>query len=36
MAPKDEAELRDMLYTATEYKNGPIAFKISKRFSTWR
>ena len=30
MAPKDEAELRDMLYTATEYKNGPIALRYPR------
>lgn len=30
MAPKDESELRDMLYTATEYKNGPIALRYPR------
>lgn len=30
MAPKDEAELRDMLYTAIEYKNGPIALRYPR------
>ena len=30
MAPKDEAELRDMLYTATEYKDGPIALRYPR------
>lgn len=30
MAPKDEAELRDMLYTATEYRNGPIALRYPR------
>jgi 1-deoxy-D-xylulose-5-phosphate synthase len=30
MAPKDEAELRDMLYTATEYKNGPVALRYPR------
>ncbi|HMN49472.1 MAG TPA: 1-deoxy-D-xylulose-5-phosphate synthase [Ignavibacteriaceae bacterium] len=30
MAPKDEAELRDMLYTAVEYKNGPIAIRYPR------
>jgi 1-deoxy-D-xylulose-5-phosphate synthase len=30
MAPKDEAELRDMLYTATEYKEGPIALRYPR------
>ena len=30
MAPKDEAELRDMLYTAVEYKNGPIAVRYPR------
>jgi 1-deoxy-D-xylulose-5-phosphate synthase len=30
MAPKDEAELRDMLYTATEYKGGPIALRYPR------
>ncbi len=30
MAPKDEAELRDMLYTATEYKDGPVALRYPR------
>jgi 1-deoxy-D-xylulose-5-phosphate synthase len=30
MAPKDEAELRDMLYTAVEYKNGPIVLRYPR------
>jgi 1-deoxy-D-xylulose-5-phosphate synthase len=30
MAPKDEQELRDMLYTATEYKKGPIALRYPR------
>ncbi len=30
MAPKDEAELRNMLYTATEYKDGPIALRYPR------
>jgi 1-deoxy-D-xylulose-5-phosphate synthase len=30
MAPKDEAELRDMLYTATRYKKGPIALRYPR------
>ena len=30
MAPKDEAELRDMLYTAVEYKKGPIALRYPR------
>jgi 1-deoxy-D-xylulose-5-phosphate synthase len=30
MAPKDEAELRDMLYTAVEYKNGPISLRYPR------
>ena len=30
MAPKDESELRDMLYTAVEYKNGPIALRYPR------
>jgi 1-deoxy-D-xylulose-5-phosphate synthase len=30
MAPKDEAELRDMLYTAIEYKEGPIALRYPR------
>lgn len=30
MMPKDENELQHMLYTATEYQNGPIAVRYSK------
>ena len=30
MAPKDEQELRDMLYTAVEYKSGPIALRYPR------
>ncbi|MGE5354296.1 MAG: 1-deoxy-D-xylulose-5-phosphate synthase [Acidobacteriota bacterium] len=30
MAPKDEAELRNMIYTATEYKNGPVAIRYPR------
>ncbi|BDQ02460.1 1-deoxy-D-xylulose-5-phosphate synthase [Ignavibacterium sp.] len=30
MAPKDEAELRNMLYTAVEYKDGPIALRYPR------
>ncbi|MEK7249221.1 MAG: 1-deoxy-D-xylulose-5-phosphate synthase [Bacteroidota bacterium] len=30
MAPKDENELRDMLYTATEYTKGPIALRYPR------
>ncbi len=30
MAPKDEAELRDMLYTAVYYKDGPIALRYPR------
>ena len=30
MAPKDESELRDMLFTAIEYKNGPIALRYPR------
>lgn len=30
MAPKDEAELRNMLYTAIEYKGGPIALRYPR------
>jgi 1-deoxy-D-xylulose-5-phosphate synthase len=30
MAPKDEQELRDMLYTAIEYKAGPIALRYPR------
>lgn len=30
MAPKDEAELRNMLYTAIEYRKGPIALRYPR------
>jgi 1-deoxy-D-xylulose-5-phosphate synthase len=30
MAPKDESELRDMIYTAVEYKDGPIAIRYPR------
>lgn len=30
MAPKDEQELRDMLFTATEYHKGPIALRYPR------
>ncbi|HEX2868862.1 MAG TPA: 1-deoxy-D-xylulose-5-phosphate synthase [Ignavibacteriales bacterium] len=30
MAPKDEAELRNMIYTATEYKDGPVAIRYPR------
>ena len=30
MAPADEQELRDMLYTAVEYRNGPIALRYPR------
>jgi 1-deoxy-D-xylulose-5-phosphate synthase len=30
MAPKDENELRNMLYTATQYKRGPIAIRYPR------
>lgn len=30
MAPKDEAELRNMLYTAVEYKKGPVAIRYPR------
>ena len=30
MAPKDEQELRDMLYTAVQYSGGPIAFRYPR------
>jgi len=30
MAPKDESELRDMLYTAINYKDGPIALRYPR------
>lgn len=30
MAPKDESELRDMLYTATLYKKGPVAIRYPR------
>jgi len=30
MAPKDEAELRDMLYTAVDYRKGPIVLRYPR------
>ena len=30
MAPKDESELRDMLYTAINYKKGPVALRYPR------
>ncbi|MEN8192503.1 MAG: 1-deoxy-D-xylulose-5-phosphate synthase [Bacteroidota bacterium] len=30
MAPKDEVELRNMLYTAVEYKDGPLAIRYPR------
>jgi 1-deoxy-D-xylulose-5-phosphate synthase len=30
MSPKDESELRDMLYTAVEYRQGPIAIRYPR------
>jgi 1-deoxy-D-xylulose-5-phosphate synthase len=30
MAPKDEAELRDMFYTATKYEKGPVAIRYPR------
>lgn len=30
MAPKDEQELRDMLFTAVEYKKGPVALRYPR------
>ncbi|MGB9664435.1 MAG: 1-deoxy-D-xylulose-5-phosphate synthase [Ignavibacteria bacterium] len=30
MAPKDEAELRNMLYTAIEYRKGPVALRYPR------
>lgn len=30
MVPKDEQELRDMLYTATEYRQGPVALRYPR------
>jgi 1-deoxy-D-xylulose-5-phosphate synthase len=30
MAPKDESELRDMLFTAVQYKGGPIAMRYPR------
>lgn len=30
MAPKDESELRDMLFTAVEYRKGPIALRYPR------
>lgn len=32
MAPKDEAELRDMLWTAVNYQKGPIAFRYPRGY----
>lgn len=34
MAPKDENELRDMIYTAIEYKKGPIAIRYPRGSGT--
>lgn len=34
MSPKDEQELRDMLYTATLYKKGPIAIRYPRGNAT--
>ncbi len=34
MAPSDENEMRNMIYTATQYKNGPIALRYP-RAVTW-
>ncbi|MGD1045845.1 MAG: 1-deoxy-D-xylulose-5-phosphate synthase [Bacteroidota bacterium] len=33
MAPKDEQELRDMLFTAVEYKQGPIALRYPRGYA---
>ncbi len=33
MAPKDEQELRDMLYTAVEFKKGPIALRYPRDYT---
>ncbi len=33
MAPKDEQELRDMLFTAIEYKQGPIALRYPRGYA---
>ena len=30
MAPKDESELRDMLFTAVEHRGGPIAMRYPR------
>ena len=30
MAPRDESQLRDMLFTATEYRDGPIALRYPR------
>lgn len=30
MAPKDESELRDMLFTATQYRKGPVALRYPR------
>jgi len=34
MSPKDEVELRNMLYTAIEYKKGPVAIRYPRGSST--
>ncbi len=34
MAPKDEAELRDMMFTAADYEEGPIAFRYPRGSGT--
>ena len=34
MSPKDEVELRNMLYTAVEYKKGPIAIRYPRGSAT--
>jgi len=34
MAPKDEQELRDMLYTAVEYERGPVALRYPRGTAT--
>jgi len=34
MAPKDEAELRSMLYTAVQYKDGPISLRYPRGTGT--
>ncbi len=30
MSPKDESELRDMLFTAVQYKGGPVAVRYPR------